>query len=590
MIECLESRIAPATFLVTSLLDDASGGTLREAIALANADPATADTITFAPSAFGTIAIDPAKNAIPIAGPVTIKGPGIDKLTVSGAGTTRAFFIDDGDATKLSQVNISNLTVFGGSGGTNGGAILCFEPLALTNVAVSLGTVNEQGGGLYVDTTGKVSITGCKFHYNEAGTGGGALSVSAASLTMSKTVIAYNSVSGAGTAGGGGANLALSGPLKMTNCLVTENFSSSVGGGLLVFLPATQPAAVQNTTISDNVAMTSGGGMFFLSGILTLSGSTVHHNTADAGGGLMTSVAGVAMNIAKSVFSENSAMLAGGLGGGGICYRSSGALDIKGSQFLGNTSAVDGGALVLPGGGPATVAGSLFVGNSAGEGGGAIGITTGVSLTLKSDTFLANDATSYGGAVYSRAGGNITIMGGVFRHNVSAEGGAIGVEATAGDTFTATGVLFQQNTGDIGGAIQFRGPTTAMVKGSKFIENVSDGSDGGGIAIIGNNAVIDIIGSLFRGNYADNHGGGLSQDAPGLLTVSSCQFFDNVAGGPGGGIYLAGGITALAKLQVIGNSSNNGGGIHVTAAATATLESSTVKGNFAVANPNTFGI
>ena len=45
--ELLESRIAPATFTVTSLLDDGSDGTLRKEIADANA-AAGPDQIVFA--------------------------------------------------------------------------------------------------------------------------------------------------------------------------------------------------------------------------------------------------------------------------------------------------------------------------------------------------------------------------------------------------------------------------------------------------------------------------------------------------------------------------------------------------------------
>ncbi len=44
--ELLEPRIAPATFIVTSLLDDGSDGTLRKEILDANAAPG-ADTIVF---------------------------------------------------------------------------------------------------------------------------------------------------------------------------------------------------------------------------------------------------------------------------------------------------------------------------------------------------------------------------------------------------------------------------------------------------------------------------------------------------------------------------------------------------------------
>ena len=145
-IELLEQRIAPATLIVTSLLDDGSGGTLREAVDMANLTPA--DTIVFKAGLAGTILLT--NTRIPISAPLTIKGPGVDKITVSGENTTRAFFITDGDAAKSSPVSISNIAIIGG-GGTNGGAVIDFEPLRLTNVVMTGGSVNNQGGGLFVD-------------------------------------------------------------------------------------------------------------------------------------------------------------------------------------------------------------------------------------------------------------------------------------------------------------------------------------------------------------------------------------------------------------------------------------------------------
>src|SRR4051812_6641941 len=87
--ELLESRIAPATFIVNSLLDNGDGAntTLREAIVAANLRPG-ADTITFAAALFpsgapGTITLAGAAE-IDITDTITIKGPGIDRLTISG--------------------------------------------------------------------------------------------------------------------------------------------------------------------------------------------------------------------------------------------------------------------------------------------------------------------------------------------------------------------------------------------------------------------------------------------------------------------------------------------------------------------------
>ena len=109
LFEVLEDRRMLATFTVTSNLDTPQVGvlTLREAIALANADPLTFDSVNFAPSLnnqtiqlsntgelkiTGTMEID----ATSLPNSITIKA--FDDSAVAGDGT-RVFNINDDTAT-----------------------------------------------------------------------------------------------------------------------------------------------------------------------------------------------------------------------------------------------------------------------------------------------------------------------------------------------------------------------------------------------------------------------------------------------------------------------------------------------------------
>src|SRR4051794_31153937 len=77
-LESLESRDLPATITVTTSAD-AGPGSLRAAIERANQDPAP-DTIDFAPSVTGTIALS---NALPdLSTDLVISGPGASALSV----------------------------------------------------------------------------------------------------------------------------------------------------------------------------------------------------------------------------------------------------------------------------------------------------------------------------------------------------------------------------------------------------------------------------------------------------------------------------------------------------------------------------
>src|SRR4030095_1791558 len=106
MIEFLESRTPPATFIVTSL-EDAGAGSLRDAIAQANDHPG-ADVIVFKKGLTGTINI--ASGQIPITDTLTIKGPGAAKLALDANLRSRFFVVFDNNDNKDSSLTVSGLT------------------------------------------------------------------------------------------------------------------------------------------------------------------------------------------------------------------------------------------------------------------------------------------------------------------------------------------------------------------------------------------------------------------------------------------------------------------------------------------------
>jgi hypothetical protein len=83
-LEALEDRLVPAAYHVSSLLDDGSAGTLREAITQTNANPGP-DTIDF--QVAGTIAL--CSGELGIHDAVTITGPGAANLTINAQGAIR---------------------------------------------------------------------------------------------------------------------------------------------------------------------------------------------------------------------------------------------------------------------------------------------------------------------------------------------------------------------------------------------------------------------------------------------------------------------------------------------------------------------
>src|SRR5262249_34690476 len=101
-LEALGERIVPSAFHVTTLAD-AGPGSLRDAVARANAHPG-ADVVVFDEGLTGTIALTGGQ--FDVADDLKINGPGADRLAVSGDRASRVFKVEAGEA-----VSISGLTV-----------------------------------------------------------------------------------------------------------------------------------------------------------------------------------------------------------------------------------------------------------------------------------------------------------------------------------------------------------------------------------------------------------------------------------------------------------------------------------------------
>ena len=249
----------PQTFEVTTAddeLDDLDGlGTvtlenfggledlsLREALALANLVPFTADTITFANTpgeAFeggGTIRLSQDLGELVIASDVTIDGDldddGAPDVTVTG--DTRG---DDATTTDPLGNTISDFF-----NNNNGSDNVNVPALKLTNGMSTIDglVITGVGGGVYVSKDAAVSII-------------------------------HSSVSGNHTRSGGG--IRNDGNLTLADSVVSGNYSPYGGG---IYNSGT--ATLIHTTVSDNTCLTGGGGGIENLGIAILTSTTVSGN------------------------------------------------------------------------------------------------------------------------------------------------------------------------------------------------------------------------------------------------------------------------------------------------------------------------
>jgi predicted outer membrane repeat protein len=259
-----------ADITVTTLSDtiDAADGvtSLREALALANEDPATADTITFDPGLFGgTLFLTRGQLEITTDG-VTVDGdidgsgaPDIEISADSAEGlddaASRVFFISDGADTTIAAA-LNGLVI------RDGNAPGLFP--------------NGMGGGIYVGRGEALTLTSATVSGNSAGTsGGGIFGAGDVAFTLTNATVSGNSASY-----GGGIFGANDVAITLINATVSGNSAGEYGGGIYGF--DDNPITLINSTVTGNSAGRNGGGIsnWGSQGVTTLANSIVAGNAA----------------------------------------------------------------------------------------------------------------------------------------------------------------------------------------------------------------------------------------------------------------------------------------------------------------------
>jgi predicted outer membrane repeat protein len=366
-LETLEDRTAPAVLTVTSAADMHQDGllTLREAVALANADASSgqSDAIDF-DADLGNATITLAAGQLELSGvggnaTETIDGAG--RITVSGNHASRVFRIDAGVHAELDGLTI-----------TDGRALNVFD----------------TGGGIY--NAGTLTVAASTLSGNSAPGGGGGI-YNAATLTVSDSTVSANSGSG----------------------FTTEDD----GGGIA----NASTAMIRHCTISNNSAVDDGlGGGLSNAGSMTVSDSTIDGNTASYGGGGIENLNLLAtLTVSNTTFAGNSTFIGAGID------NEFGTLTVSNATFTSNTAKADGGGGIYNYEGRVTVSNSTFAGNSAGYGGGGIYSENG-SLTVSNSTFAANSVHQApgGGGIYSDTG-TLTVSNTTFTGDSAPAGGGI---------------------------------------------------------------------------------------------------------------------------------------------------------------------
>ncbi len=368
------------TYTVTSAADDGSAGTLRWAIAEANAG---ANTIKFLPAVFGTSTaqtITLAGSPLELGdttGALTIIGPSAG-VTISANGQSRVLEIGQGVNTSITGLNFKE-----GEWSQNGAGLYNSGTLSLTDCIISGNSAgSSSGGGLF--NTGTATLTNCYVSGNEAGTGAG-LDNHGGTMTLADDCTVSGNGSGNQSGGTNGGGIFNTGNLSLTDdCTVTGNLGYTGGG-----IDNSGTVALMSCTLDSNHAKYGGG--LNNGGIATFTDCTVSTNKASNGGGGLKNFG--TLNLSGCLVSGN----AGGTECGGI-YVKGGTATVTDCTISGNYAQLDAGAFLdaksyLYN---CTISGNYTTSGHAG------GVYCGDNVADLTDcTITGNAATKNGGGIYS---------------------------------------------------------------------------------------------------------------------------------------------------------------------------------------------
>jgi hypothetical protein len=409
-LECLEDRLAPAKFTVTTKLDvvDDNDGkiSLREAITKAN-QSSGADTVVLGQGVYlmqlaGLDSNNVAGDFDIFGGSLTLRGAGAGK-TVIDAQQLNGVFQVIGSTPSSIRVVFQGLTIRNGlrtSTFGGGGILVSNADLVIRDSVITGNRTSGPGGGIsnkYGPGTGNVTLIRSTVSGNVSGDDGGGIYVRAfgsdpvptSTLTLSKCTVRRNI---ADLSGGG----IWAGTANLTSSTVSGNAAGFFGGGIYA-----STANLTNSTVSGNTAGTAGGGIW--ASTANLTNSTVSGNTAGRfAGGIDAGTA----NLTNSTVSGNTA----GTRSGGIA---AGTANLTNSTVSGNTAGTEGGGIWALRG---SFLNSTIAENIAATGGGIYRSGTSGTFSVK-NTLIALNLVAFGGTGPA-VNGEFTSLG----HNLIGDG------------------------------------------------------------------------------------------------------------------------------------------------------------------------
>ncbi|MDH5677552.1 MAG: right-handed parallel beta-helix repeat-containing protein [Nitrospinota bacterium] len=389
---------------------------------------------------------------------VTITGAGAAATTIHGGAIDRVMQV-----LRPAAVTISGVLITGGQEVSGGGIFVYVDSsLSISNSTISGNNTTGAGAGIYNLGVTKITNTTISNNISTGPTSGGG-GIFSSFINCTPCVSGYLTLTGStvnGNQAAVGAGIMNAAAATIVNSVITGNTATDAGGGIISYFVYTDitgstisgnqaqtggginadsgPVTITNSVISNNTATDWGGGINGSSGAITITGSTISQNTSIRGAGGVYTTNG-SLDISNSTIDQNR-VTPGAIWGGGGIYASMSAVSITDSTISGNSVLAIGGG-VYNTGGNVTFTNSTLNGNSASASGGGLFNGAG-SVAVINSTISGNSSAVSGGGIYNDALANLALTNVTTTANT---GG--GVADNGGTTILSNTIIANQATG-----------------------------------------------------------------------------------------------------------------------------------------------
>ncbi len=251
--------------------------------------------------------------------------------------------------------------------------------------------------------------------------------------------------------------------------------------------------------------------------------------------------------------------------GAGVCVLGSGEAQLLENDFIGNAAATTGGGLhVAPGAAP-EVSGNQFLGNTATDGGGVFldaGDSDVSTFRLDDNAFYLNLAERNGGAIAIEGRALGSIAGNAIAFNQADYGGGLLVNAPPDLLVSVTGGYIEDNTASTAGGGVMATGTGGLVLESMVVARCASPSGGGVFVDAHAGLLLNEVTLDGNGSLLGVQGGGVHVSPLAKATINSSIIQFNVVSGDGGGIFAGEQASLTIEGSYVGdNGAQRGGGI-----------------------------